>query len=247
MYIRNETEGKRGSAEIASCLKHYFDHFIENTVKKIRMFSDNCSGQNKNINVVLTCLQQIHSGKFTNIEHYFMIPGHSYMPCDRDFGNITQKLIGVEVFSTPNYIEIIRASRKTRPFITVNMNRNLFFDIELLQKKITNRTKTLGTFSKGKVFLFDEKYKQGFSIKPSFTGTEPVKVNLQKGRKQTYDANMFNLSTQDLPQKYVTPIKLDLNKLKDLQDLLEFIPSHHRGFMNDLIAEQQALGDVSHL
>ena len=90
----------------------------------------------------------------------------------------------------------------------------------MLQTKITNRTKTLGTFSKGKVFVFDETYKQGFSIKPSFTGAVPVKVNLQKGRKQTYDPNMFNLSTHNLPRQYVTPIKLDLNKLKDLQDLL---------------------------
>ena len=55
---------------------------------------------------------------------------------------------------------------------------------------------------------------------------------------------MFDLSRQDLDQKYHTPIKLDCNKLKDLQDLMEFIPSHHRGFMEDLIAEQQALGDL---
>ena len=102
----------------------------------------------------------------------------------------------------------------------------------------------MGTFSKGKVFLFDGQYKQGLIIKPLLTGAEPVKVNLQKGRKQTYDPNIFNLSRHDLPQKYVTPIKLDCNKLKDLQDLMEFIPSHHTGFMKDLIAKQQALGDL---
>ena len=70
MYLWNETQGKRGSAEIVSCLNHYITNYIDTDVKTLKLFSDNCSDQNKNINIVLTCLQQIHKGRFSKIEHF---------------------------------------------------------------------------------------------------------------------------------------------------------------------------------
>ena len=244
MYTWNETVGKRGSAEVASCLLHYFEHFLDDNVKTLKMFSDNCSGQNKNINVVLACLQKIHEERFIKIEHNFMEPGHSYLPCDRDFGHIQQKLRGVEVFSQTNYTDIIKSCRRTKPFIVQNMTRNQIVDIEVLQATITNRTKTLCNFSKGKVFVFDANYKQGFTIKSSFNDTDPAKVRLQKGRKQFYDSNIFDLGKQNLPQKYTSPIKLNVKKLEDLQAMLLYIPPHHKAFTEDLITEQQNLSDL---
>ena len=117
MYLWNETIAKRGSIEIASCLIHYFDHFLQDEVKTLKMFSDNCGGQNKNINIVLTCLKQIHEGRFNYIEHNFMEPGHSYLPCDRDFGHIELKIRGLEVYSHPHYSDLIKDTRRTMPLL----------------------------------------------------------------------------------------------------------------------------------
>ena len=174
MYLWNEADGKRGSAEITSCVMHYINNSVDINIKTLKMFSDNCGGQNKNINMVLTCLRKIHEGRFDKIEHFFMVPGHSYLPCDRDFGNIESKVRGIEVFSQPNYADIIKACRKTRPFKVVNMPRNLFLDVEVLQTSITNRTKTGCSFSHGRVFIYDAKYKQGFGIKASYHQAEPL-------------------------------------------------------------------------
>lgn len=105
MFVWTENIAKRGSSEIASCLDYYIQHNIEPNIKKLVIFSDNCAGQNKNRNIVLSCLRNIHSGRFDFIKHYFLIPGHSYLPCDRDFGNIEQKIRHIPVYTPDHYIE----------------------------------------------------------------------------------------------------------------------------------------------
>ena len=50
--------------------------------------SDNSAGQNKNVNLILTYLRELHAGNITEIDHYYLVPCHSYMACDRAFGNI---------------------------------------------------------------------------------------------------------------------------------------------------------------
>ena len=244
MYLWNETQGKRGSAEIARCLQHYISNYLDLNVKYLKLFSDNCPGQNKNINMVLACLQQIHEGRFNKIEHFFMIPGHSYLPCDRDFGHIEKKIKEVEVFSQPNYATIIEASRRTNPFKVINMEREWFLDIEVLQTWITNRSRTGAIFSNGKVFIFDENYKQGFGIKATYNQLDVTNVKLQKGRLTTYNSHLFNLATIRPPIKYETPVKLTEMKLEDIKTLLPLIPPEHRSFMDDLIAEQEGLTDM---
>lgn len=61
-YVWNETQVKRGSSEIISCLLHYVANIVSDSIRKFMIFSDNCSGQNKNLNVVLLYLRLIQSG-----------------------------------------------------------------------------------------------------------------------------------------------------------------------------------------
>ena len=91
-YVWHEGEGKRGSNEVASCVYHYFENYVGDRVKKLVIFSDNCGGQNKNINIVLFYLRLIQSGRFDNIQHYFLVSGHSYLPNDSDFGNFETRV-----------------------------------------------------------------------------------------------------------------------------------------------------------
>lgn len=47
-YTWGEADGKRGSCEIATCLYKYLQEVDNRGVKKLLLYCDNCSGQNKN-------------------------------------------------------------------------------------------------------------------------------------------------------------------------------------------------------
>ena len=52
MHMWPETEGGRGSEDVASCLLRYVNEEKSEDVKHIIAFSDTCGGQNRNFNVV---------------------------------------------------------------------------------------------------------------------------------------------------------------------------------------------------
>lgn len=239
MYIWDESMGKRGSCEIASCLMHYIEKNIGPEVKTLHIFSDNCSGQNKNVNLVLTCLSYIHSTQFTTIEHTFMVSGHSYLPCDRDFGNIEQYLKKREIFTSIHYAKLIKICRKNNPFEVVIMTREEFRDVDILQSHTTKRKVKGAKFSEGKVFVFSDSYKMGFGVKTTYNMEVPHFVNLQKGRGKNYDPIQFDLSKVTLPNKYNKPVSISQEKLADIRELISYIPVSHHGYFNAIFAGQE--------
>ena len=72
---------------------------------RLRILADNCGGQNKNNNLVLALLRLIHMKVFYRIEMAFLVPGHSYMPCDRKFGHISRELSNYECIPSPAILE----------------------------------------------------------------------------------------------------------------------------------------------
>ena len=90
MFVWDETDGARGSDEIASCLLKWLQMQWDNDEEfdVLRVFCDNCAGQNKNLFLLLGALRLIHSKKLFRIELVFMVSGHSFLPCDRAFGVI---------------------------------------------------------------------------------------------------------------------------------------------------------------
>lgn len=76
----------------------------EPTAKRLVVYSDNCGGQNKNRNLISFWRQSVLDGVYESIEHRFLIPGHTRLPCDRDFALIEkQKNRVVQVYS-PEHI-----------------------------------------------------------------------------------------------------------------------------------------------
>lgn len=53
MYMYDETEGEggRGSQDVASCLVKHLAKFAS-THEHIILYSDSCTGQNRNINII---------------------------------------------------------------------------------------------------------------------------------------------------------------------------------------------------
>lgn len=109
MFLWYQTVAKRGSIEVASCLKKWLDMERERGVfTRLIVVSDNCAGQNKNINLVLMYLRELHSRRLFDIDHVYLVPGYSFMECGRSFGNIERKVTNMGVIYTPDeYIDVI--------------------------------------------------------------------------------------------------------------------------------------------
>lgn len=95
-----------------------FLDLLENRIKAneiqqttVNLFSDSCSGQNKNQFTMATLLCYINckASILIQINHIFPVRGHSYMPPDRVFGRIEQEFKKKENIVSPNqYIEIFK-------------------------------------------------------------------------------------------------------------------------------------------
>ena len=82
---------KRVQNEVISCLDYYFTRTLPDEVDTLNLYSDGCGGQNKNRFVIMYLYSLVKLGRFKKIKHVFLIRGHSFLPCDRDFGVIEQK------------------------------------------------------------------------------------------------------------------------------------------------------------
>lgn len=102
-YTWGEHQQARGANQVASALVHFIDRELsaeDHGIKTIRLFSDSCSGQNKNY-TVLTALNMLSNKHKVKFEHIFPVRGHSYMPADRAFGRVEKILKTKETILLP--------------------------------------------------------------------------------------------------------------------------------------------------
>lgn len=81
-------------------------------IKKVRLFSDGCGGQNKNKAVItMLCHWFLHEcpPNVDQIEVWFSIVGHSFIPPDRVFGNLERQFNKKSVIENPDkYMDVIK-------------------------------------------------------------------------------------------------------------------------------------------
>ena len=180
--------------------------------------------------------------KFFRVEHRFLVPGHSYLPCDQKFGNIETRLRReCNIASKPEYVRIIKGAVKGG-FEVVEMEQKDFLNFKVLQDFITKRSSKSTNLLKTRVIIYDINYMEGITLKESYdlSDTEDEhRVKLSKGRA-AYSRQAFNLSETSLSVLYNAPIALTKDKLQDLKDLLPFIaPMEKQAYLKNLIERQE--------
>ena len=128
MYCWPETVAGRGSDEVVSCLLHYFSSLPQN-VTTLHLYSDGCGGQNKNATVMRFLFALVRLGRFQQIQHYFPVRGHSFLPNDRDFGYTESKKRKQERICTPEgWYEVIKSARRRNPFVVIPIDQSMILD-----------------------------------------------------------------------------------------------------------------------
>ena len=78
-WPETQTQAKRGV---------YIRDNISDTVKTLYVFTDGCRGQNHNHTMVNYLQTLVLNGRFDKVVHRLPVRGHSFLPCDRNFGVI---------------------------------------------------------------------------------------------------------------------------------------------------------------
>ncbi|KAL4153193.1 hypothetical protein QTP88_001026 [Uroleucon formosanum] len=231
MYVWDESIASRGPQEIGSCILHFVKNYVN--TEKLIMYSDQCGGQNRNIKMALICNFIVCSDHLspTQIHHKFLVSGHSYLPCDRDFGVIEkQKKYHPEIYIPNDWITVILKARKRNPFKVVQMTQEDFFSTVLLEKDITNR-KLNGEGEKVEWLKFQWIL---------FSNDKPYQMFYKYSNNEFVTFSCVNLSKRvmakpkELQKLYPNGHPIQKEKYNDLIELMQFIPPIHHDFYKNI-------------
>ena len=208
LYWWTENQNKKDSSMIASALLHCLKSAVgpkPETLEHLRLFSDGCYGQNKNISVI-SMLFSLRKSLLCNtkIEYFFPVRGHSFLPADRVFGRLEQSIRKQDPILQPSeYVDIMAKHGKTyeygKDFISYD------FKTEALKHCKQARTFKL---SEAKVCEING---DTLGIKTSYYGEFTYHSLLKRGRKwSTYCPNIGEMVNCIKPAK-----KRDVMKLLD--------------------------------
>lgn len=141
MCVWHEGQSGRGGSQMASCLFQALNSGVLSThKKKLSVWSDNCAGQIKNRMLLFMYEYLVASGMFDEVEHKFLISGHSFSSADRDFAIIEKTAKNSKMETVEDVKKVIKSARFSKPFKVLDMTDN-FFDFDRASAAYINTTK----------------------------------------------------------------------------------------------------------
>lgn len=235
-YMYHEGEALKGPNEVCTFLNDYIKNHIPQEVQELHIFSDSCPGQNKN-NTMVRFLMAIQSSKrFKVIYHHFPIRGHSFLPCDRDFGSAKRIIRRCHrVYIPEEYEAMIKSSRKKVPFtITVVSHKDVvnfknwwpqFF--KKTCKVVINKTTENFTISKYMQFVYDSSLPGYVKCCDFIDGAISYTFKLLKQNLRP------NIPSDNA---YLEPLPINAKKIKDVKQVMKYIEGEQLEFYYHIIS-----------
>ena len=245
MCVWNECVAGRGSCEIVSCFRQYLST-VRTSATRLVCYSDSCFGQNKNFTMICFWNSLILQGQFEQIDHKYLVRGHTYLPNDRDFSHIEKRKATAQVFLPNQWEDVITSARQKNPYQVQRMTADLFFDYSVLEKQYTKRKQDTSkkpvliskvtwmnfgqTITKANGQEVVEKHPNEVWLRYSYDESEKwSKLSLLKGRQKTRP----NVDVS-LPCMHPNGHAINPKKIADLQKMVPYLPPEHRQFYLDL-------------
>lgn len=233
-FMYDVSVAKKEQNKVISFINYYFENVIDKNVKTLYLFSDNCSSQNKNYALVQYLYSIIQTKKYgiETIIQRFPEPGHSFLPCDRCFGQIEKRRRKIgRVFVPQTYQNMVKESCP-RKYHVINVTQNMLYNFSehlkpFFKKYFISLNKTKFMIMSYRIMEYT---KDGLfctmipnsSIKEKFN---PEKSNIH---------NVFS-SEQPLPPLYYTKMKIKEAKLQDVCTLVsKYVPPEYLWFYEEL-------------
>lgn len=248
-YVYHEGIGGKGPNEVCSFVLNYIENYVPPSTQELRLYSDNCPGQNKNHTMVRMCMALVETKRFKKVEQFFPIRGHSFLPCDRDFGLIKKRVKKHDrIFSVHQYTEIIvQASARNR--FTVNeikaksilefknwwpkFYKKSCFSLESDKKGTPRNRKQLFTISQFHHFIH-ETHKPGYVTASEFINSF-MKHTFPLGMPRNKERVPLEMpKTKAYPENKLPIIE---TKIEHLKQMLPYVENDFIDFYRNIIEE----------
>nr|CAH7762218.1 unnamed protein product [Callosobruchus chinensis] len=225
----DETKGQRGGNEIASCIIKWAQQNITEQVQELTIWSDNCSGQNRNKMIILAYMWLLNkTPNLKVINHKYLLKGHTHLEADTVHAIIERKrksLKTLEIEVPRDWAQFISTCKNTNPFVVISMDIEDFRDMTCLSKgansPLVYRSKdsTGGSFYLSQVVWIQVKKENPGILyyKTSFNESDFKSVNFKRRVR-------FPIIFPDtIPAIRSTTIPIKLEKYQHLQTLLTWV------------------------
>lgn len=244
-FLYHEGIAKKGPNETCSFLWKYLNENISSSVRELHLYSDSCGGQNKNHCMIRFLLSLTDMRKFDKIIHRFPIRGHSFLACDRDFGQIKRTLNKVDRFYEPSQICEMVCSAGTPGKFTVHMidsddvldfkswwpkrYKKNCLSSETQSKSVPRSGKQEFSISHFMEFRYDSSLK-GTVVTSQFIGGFTNTFVLHHKSQQNATCTMPT-------EKAYSSSKVPINeeKLKDIAKSIKYIPEENQEFYREIL------------
>nr|CAD7399314.1 unnamed protein product [Timema poppensis] len=198
-------------------------------------------GKNSNFVTICVDLQQVlftpnlthsdvyyqrHEGFFTEIQQKFLVTGHSFLPCDRDFALIERAKKKMKALVPSDWKYVIGAAKVNEPFTIFEMQQENFKDLEVLSRGFKNKAKLQITKSVWYKLLADD---------PTTLYARESHNVLRPWVPYRVFVNITQVRYCDLPPLYTEPLPISKEKKKDLLAMSEYlVDTEHQEFYKNL-------------
>ena len=151
----------------------------------MRIIADNCGGQNKNNKLALALLRLVHLNLFHRIELAYLVPGHSYMQCDQQFGIISNNLKNYQEIGSPDRLMNLIKNARNGPkgnFKVHKLERSEILNIDVLNTTEKEKRVLYVRPTKGRIFQTASVIVMKASCPDGYILTQKFEENDEQGK-----------------------------------------------------------------
>ena len=195
--------------------------------------------------MVLMGLYLISFGVVTHLDFVYLLPGHSFMPCDQGFSTLENKFKKYESITTPQkYADIIQQVINSRH---VDLIQKDIYDFKQMSQIIVHRTSKNPEikFSKAHTISLRDTH-PWYMFLHATAGIEEVCLSIDPTEKRPFK-ELYHQSSKSkgIKHKYFVgqDIKLSQTKLQHLRHLRSFMDAQGRSWADRVFRGQETANE----
>lgn len=244
-YVYHEGTAKKTPNEVCSFLLDYISQQQYKNFEELRLYSDNCWGQNKNHSIIRLLLSLTDNKRFQKIQHYFPMRGHSFLPCDRNFAVIKRALKKHDRLYTVHQVtEVIATSSRQHKFTVKEVSTHEIRNFKDYWPKFYKKTCTSEETCRREVprerkIQFNISNFHYFEYNGINTGVVVVSDFINGFVKHTFNLGQpGKLQDNIVPPHVAYPlgkVPIKEKKMEGIKKCVPFVDDVHKAFYEDII------------